>query len=397
MAAAPHRIYLDHNASAPLLPEARTALVNALDLVGNPSSVHQEGQAARAVVEEARRSVARLVNGKPAEVVFTSGASEAASTCLSPIWIEDGQEIELDRLAVIDTDHPAIRDGGRFALDRVTRLAVDADGLLRMDTLHAWLRTLPEPGRGMLAFTWANSETGVVQPLSAIVDVCREHGVILVVDAVQAAGRLPIDMAASGADALILSGHKIGAAKGVGAFVLSGKRRRPLPLVTGGGQEGYRRAGTPAVPLIASFGAAAGTAASRMPDADLRIRSLRDRLEAGLHRLSGRCLVLGGAAPRLANTLAVAYPGLRAETAQIALDLAGFAVSAGSACTSGKVGPSHVLAAMHAAGCPVDPKDGAIRLSLGYETTDEDIDAFVGAYEALIARTDKEASGRAAA
>lgn len=370
------RTYLDYNASAPLLAEARAALVDALSLEGNPSSVHAEGRRARQVVEAARRVVADLVGGAAENVVFTSGASEAASTCLVPTWISQGRELSVGRLAVLDTDHPSVRDGGRFDPTCMTRLAVDRDGVIDLRALTAWLDALPANEHAMLALTLANSETGVLQPIEAIAEAISGRKLVLVVDAVQAAGRYPLEIGSLNADAVILSGHKIGAAKGIGAFVLRDTGMQPMPLVTGGGQEKRRRAGTEAVPAIASFGAAARVAAVRSREPE-RLLALRDRLERGLAALGAGFRIAGGSAPRLPNTAMVACDGFRAETAQIALDLAGFAVSAGSACSSGKVGPSHVLAAMHRAGAELDPNHGAIRISFGYETTADEIDAVV--------------------
>lgn len=382
----PRRIYLDYNATAPLLPEARAALIDALDRSGNPSSVHAEGRRARAIVEDARRKVAALVGAAPEAVVFTSGATEAAATCLSPDWIEGGSEIPLGRLAVVETDHPCLRSGGRFAPRAVTRLPVDAEGRLRPEALGDWLSLAGETAPGMLALTLANSETGVLQDLANVSRALAADAVV-VVDAVQALGRLPLDITELGCHALILSGHKIGAASGVGAYVLGDPRLTPSPLLTGGGQEKGRRSGTEAVAAIASFGAAAEVARERLTSgAAARLLALRRRLEERVADL-GEVLVVAAAAGRLPNTVMLAIAGMRAETAQIALDLAGFAVSAGSACASGKVGASHVLEAMREAGAPVDPSTGAIRVSFGYETVIGDIDAFAEAFRVLLRRS----------
>lgn len=397
MTATQRRIYLDYNASAPLLPQARKALVAALDLTGNPSSVHGEGRAAHALLERSRQEIARLVDAKPGGVVFTSGASEAAATVLSPVWIEDGAALCVTHLAVLDTDHPSIREGGRFEPDAVTRLPVDADGLIAWPALEDWLAGLPDGSRAMLALSWANSETGVVQPIERIAEKLAGRKVILVLDAVQVAGRLPIDLAAVDADALILSGHKIGAAKGVGALVLRSDRLRPAPLLTGGGQEKRRRAGTEALPLIAAFGAAAATIAERLTDVGGALLERRHRLEHALLELSPDLAIIGRRAPRLPNTVAFACAGMRAETVQIGLDLAGFAISSGSACSSGKVGPSHVLQAMRAAGADLDPIRGAIRISFGYETPAEDLSAVVMALAPFIPHARKDRAGRVAA
>ncbi|MCQ8782543.1 cysteine desulfurase family protein [Mangrovibrevibacter kandeliae] len=388
------RAYLDHNATAPLLPEARKALLRALEQPGNPSSVHAEGRAARALVEAARRSVAGLVGASPPAVTFTSGATEAATTCLSPLWIEEGREVAIGRLAVLDTDHPCIRDGGRFAPERVTRLPVDADGIVDLDALARWLDAADGPEPDLLALCFANNETGVIQPLDAITDLIGEKPVLLAVDAVQAVGRLPLDGILARADAVILSGHKIGAAKGVGAVALRRESLRPAPLLTGGGQEKRRRSGTEAVAPIASFGAAAEVAGRRCEEAG-RLLALRTQIESRLESLG--VAVVGRDASRLPNTVMAARPGLKAETAQMALDLAGFAVSSGSACSSGKVGPSHVLEAMAKAGAPVDPNEGAIRISFGYETGEDELDALLVEISRLVTRSAASGSRTVAA
>ncbi|WP_062202672.1 cysteine desulfurase family protein [Aureimonas sp. AU12] len=388
MTVSSRRIYLDHNASAPLLPEARAALIDALEVTGNPSSVHREGRSARALMAQARSKIARLVGADAEEVVFTSGATEAAVTCLTPDWVLDGQHVRLPRLAVLDTDHPCLREGGRFDPEAVTRLPVDRHGIVDMRALTAWL-AMGEPG--ILAFTAANSETGVLQPLSEIVSAAHAAGCVVVVDAVQMATRIPLDTRAIGADALILSGHKIGAPKGIGAFVLGSTERRPAPLLTGGAQETRQRAGTEALALIAAFGAAA-EAGERSLDRGGHdaLTALRDHCETALALVSREVQIVGDDADRLPQTVSVHHPRLTAETVQIALDLDGIAVSAGSACSSGKVGPSHVLEALHRAGAPIDPQAGAIRVSFGLTTTRAEIDAFLKAYARLASRVDAD-------
>lgn len=399
------RIYLDHNATAPLLPEARAAASSALDLVGNPSSVHEEGRRARACLEDARRSVGELLGADAANVVFTSGATEAANTCLAPEWMWDADIVSVTRLAVGDADHPATREGGSIENASVTRLPVDAAGLLDHGVLAAWLSgprgiDAAQPrarSLSMLCLTLANSETGVLQDLSALRQRLAGRDVLFVLDVSQAAGRLPLSIAGSGADAMLLSGHKIGAPKGVGAYVLADQHRRPLPLLRGGGQERGMRAGTEALSLIAGFGAAARVAAARSSGDRDRLLALRERLVESLRETGAKFRIVGEEAERLPNTLCIAAPRLRAETAQIGLDLSGYAVSSGSACSSGKVGPSHVLAAMHAGGLDIDPAAGAIRVSFGYETTAFDIDSFADAFSRLLLRGQGEVGGRRAA
>ncbi|MCB8839867.1 cysteine desulfurase family protein [Aurantimonas sp. VKM B-3413] len=390
------RLYLDHNASAPMLPQARTALAAALD-AANPSSVHREGRAARALVESARRSVAGLVGAAAENVLFTSGATEAAATSLSPSWLIDGQPIALTRLAVLDTDHASIREGGAFAPDSVTRLPVDAHGAVVLDALSDWASTISSGETGLLALCLANSETGVVQDLETIRAILAGASVRLVLDVVQAVGRLPVNVADMGADALILSGHKLGAAKGIGALVLADPRTRPFAMIRGGGQEKGRRGGTEAVPAIASLGAAADVLRTSGPDAAAFMKARRAGLERMLGEAVPGAVVLGSGTERLANTVAIALPGLKAETAQIGLDLAGIAVSAGSACSSGKVGRSHVVEAMARGGLAVSPDDGAIRVSFGPETTEAELERLVSAYARLAERALRAAAQERAA
>ncbi|RIY03739.1 cysteine desulfurase [Aureimonas flava] len=384
------RLYLDHNASAPLLSEARDAIVAALATVGNPSSVHAEGRAARSLLATARADVARLAGAEAEAVVFTSGATEAASTCLTPHWARDGRDVTAARLAVIDTDHPCIREGGRFASADATRLPVDPNGVVRLDALDRWLAAGPP---GLVAFCAANSETGLLQPAGEIVSRARAAGAIVVCDGVQAAGRIPLDALALGADALILSAHKIGGPKGVGAFVLGSTGLRPRPLLTGGAQETRQRAGTEAAALIAGFGAAA-CLARRTPEERARMLDLRERLERGILTLSPGFSIVGGTAERLPQTVMLHHPGRRAETAQIAMDLAGIAVSAGSACASGKVGGSSVLEAMARGGAAVEPDMGGLRISFGPETEAAAIDRFLSAFGAHCARSAERAGTR---
>ncbi|EXL09082.1 cysteine desulfurase family protein [Aquamicrobium defluvii] len=374
------RAYLDYNASAPLLGQAREAVVAALD-GANPSSVHGEGRAARRIVEEARRRVAALANANPQHVVFTSGATEAAMTLLTPDWRMGKAALRFGRLYVCTADHPCLLGGGRFPAHQVTRIGVDGDGLLRLDELIASLAAHDrEQGLALVAVHAANNETGVVQPLEEIASVVRAAGGVLVLDAVQAAGRIPLDMSKPCADYLILSAHKIGGPKGVGAIIAAADLMMPKPLVAGGGQEKGHRGGTENLAGIAGFGAAAAAVLEGLGSVD-RVRNMRDRFEAALVELVPDAVIFGHAAPRLANTSFFAIPGLKAETAQIAFDLAGVALSAGSACSSGKVGPSHVLAAMG-----VDEIQGALRVSIGQETSVQDLELFRSALAGIASR-----------
>lgn len=375
-----HRAYLDYNASAPLLPEARAAALAALDASANPSSVHAEGRNARRLVEEARREIAALVNAKPDHVVFTSGATEAASTLLTREWRMGRGDVRMARLYVSAADHPCLLNGGRFPAGSVTRIGVDENGLCDLAALTAALAAHGrDEGLPLVAIHLANNETGVVQPVREISAIVKAAGGVLVLDAVQAAGRIPLDLADGVADYLILSAHKIGGPTGVGAFVAASDLMMPKPLVSGGGQEKGFRAGTENLAGIAGFGAAARVAREGCGDVG-EVRAMRDRIEAAILSLAHDAEIFGQRAPRLANTTFFAIPGVKAETAQIGFDLAGVAVSAGSACSSGRVGPSHVLKAMGRDG------DGGLRVSIGRRTTSQDVELFASALAQILAR-----------
>jgi len=390
------RIYLDWNATAPLRPQARAAVLEALDACGNPSSVHGEGRAARRLVEEAREKVAALVAAEPRNVVFTSGGTEANMMALSPGWENGGDKTSCDCLVVSAIEHPSVLAGGRFARPVVEQAAAGADGRLDVAALERQLSGLVQKGlrRPLVSVMLANNETGVVQPVSQAASLAHEAGGLLHVDAIQGVGRIPCNINELGADLLTLSGHKIGAPKGAGALV---KRKAALhladPLIRGGGQERGSRAGTENVSGIAGFGAAAALAQQDLVGASARMGALRDRLETGLRAQTPQAVVFGGEAERLPNTTLFAVPGIKAETAVIALDLDGIAVSSGAACSSGKVQPSHVLAAMGVA--PALAR-GAIRLSLGATTTEAEIDRFLDAWLRLSRTLLRDSTGIAA-
>ncbi|MER9610031.1 cysteine desulfurase [Mesorhizobium sp. M0312] len=375
------RAYLDYNASVPLLAAARAAVVAALDVAANPSSVHAEGRVARRLIEDARRDVARLVSAKAEHVVFTSGATEAASTLLTPDWQMGRGAVRMSRLYVSEADHPCLLNGGRFPTGQVTRIGVGADGVVRLDALAAALGAHDKAeGMPLVAIHAANNETGVIQPVGRIAEIVKAAGGILVVDAVQATGRIPLDMSAGYADYLILSSHKIGGPKGVGAIVAASDLMMPKPLVSGGGQEKGHRGGTENLAAIAGFGVAAREALAGLQTIEA-VRQRRDEIEAIVKTLVPDAEIFGTGAQRLANTTFFAIAGIKAETAQIAFDLAGVALSAGSACSSGKVGPSHVLKAMgYGDGL------GALRVSVGHATSAEDIELFRSALATIVAR-----------
>ncbi|HRP79272.1 MAG TPA: cysteine desulfurase family protein [Aquamicrobium sp.] len=383
------RAYLDHNASAPLLPEARTAMLAALDIDANASSVHEEGRAARRLIEEARRDVARLVGAKPEHVVFTSGATEAASMLLSPDWRMGRAALRMARLVVSAADHPCILSGGHFAPETKTVIGVDGNGIIDMAALEAVLAGHDrEKGAALVAVHAANNETGIVQPVREIARLAKAHGAVLAVDAVQAAGRIPLDISDRYGDFLILSSHKIGGSKGAGAIVGVSDLMMPAPLIRGGGQEKGHRAGTENVAGIAGFGAAARVALAGLGEMG-RVREQREAFEAAVLALAPDAVIFGHEADRLPNTLFFALPGVKAETAQIAFDLAGVALSAGSACSSGKVGASHVLKAMG-----VEGDLGGLRVSIGRETGEAELAAFRAALAGIVER--KAARERAA-
>ncbi len=380
-ALATERIYLDYNASAPLLTEARDAMLAALEIDANPSSVHANGRAARRVVEDGRRAVAALVKARPEHVVFTSGATEAASTLLQPDWALGRGAVRMSHLFVMASDHPCLRSGGHFDPAHVSLVGVDGDGICDIAALRHMLEDHDtETGLPLVAVHSVNNETGVIQPIAEISALVAEAGGILVVDSVQAAGRIPMDMEAGYADFLILSAHKIGGPRGAGALVARSDLMMPRPLVRGGGQEKGHRAGTENVAGVAGFGAAARKAMDTLEGIE-QIAALRDRIEAGIRTIAPDAVFHGDKVSRVANTSYFSLPDFKAETAQIAFDLAGVSLSSGAACSSGKVGVSHVLEAMGA-----DAALGALRVSVGPETSVDEVDRFLAIAKEIIAR-----------
>lgn len=368
------RIYFDWNASAPLRAEARDAVIRALTQAGNASSVHGEGRAARAAVERARAQVAQLLGTASQNVVFTSGATEANMLALTPAIETAGEKRKRDKLLVSATEHPSVLCGGRFAAEAVDTLPVFPNGLVDLDALR---RALAQAARPLVSVMLANNETGVVQPMAEIAAIVHAAGGLLHVDAAQGPGRIPCDMGALGIDLMTVSSHKIGGPQGAGALVRRSDIHITEPLVKGGAQERGYRGGTENVAAIAGFGAAA--AAVRQVDAAQMAR-LRDRIEAGLRRITPEVVIFGADAPRLPNTTLFTVPGLKAETTVIAFDLDGVAVSSGAACSSGKVTASHVLAAM---GMPPELSRGAIRVSIGWSSTEAEIERFLGTWNNL--------------
>lgn len=365
------RHYLDWNATAPLRAEALAALQEALLEPGNPSSVHASGRAARRRVEDARLAVAALAGGDPERLIFTGGGTEANNLAIL------GQRAP--HILVGGIEHDAVLAAAHSTGVPVRRIRATRDGIVDMDHLAELLREAP--AGTLVAVMLANNETGAIQPVRAVADMVHAAGDVLHCDAVQAAGKIAVEAAALGADTLALSAHKIGGPQGVGALLVPGPVDL-LPLLRGGGQERGLRAGTENVAGIAAFGAAAKAALDGLP-AQANVAALRDRLQAALLAAVPEALVHAAAVPRLPNTLCIALAGAPAETQVMAMDLAGVAVSAGSACSSGKVRPSHVLTAM---GWPEAAAREAIRLSLGWSTDMAAVDAATGAYAALAAR-----------
>jgi len=384
-----NRVYLDWNATAPLRPEARQAVQDALAAVGNPSSVHAEGRAARRLVEAAREQVAALVAARPADVFFTSGGTEANMLALSPA-IETADEKRPRRALLISAiEHPSVRAGGRFPREAIREVRVDSEGRVDLAALADAVRRAERP---LVSLMLANNETGVVQPVAEAAAIAHAAGGLIHVDAIQAAGRIPCEIGALGADLLTLSAHKIGGPKGVGALI---RRSEDVhladPLIRGGGQERGLRAGTENVAGIAGFGSAAAAASARRWEEAARMLALRNLLEEELRAVAPEIVIFGAGAERLPNTTLFTCEGLKAETAVIAFDLEGVALSSGAACSSGKVQPSHVLAAM---GVSPSLQRGAVRVSLGWETTEADVERFLGAWRKVSSALSKSSKGQ---
>ncbi len=365
------RIYLDHNATTPPAPEVVDAMTRALrEQFGNASSIHGFGQRAKAAIDEARTEVARLIGAEPGDVVFTAGGTESDNMAIRGVI--GAAATARRRLVVTAIEHEAVVNTAA-ALARagcpVTTLPATAAGTVEPGTMDA----LADEDVALVSVMLANNETGVVQAVAEFSRRARARGALCHTDAVQAAGKIPIDVGALGVDLLSLAAHKFGGPKGVGALWL--RRGVSLaPVITGGRQERNRRAGTENVPAIVGFGAAAALARRRLAADAARMADLRDRLEAGILSAVPRTIVNGAGSPRVPNTTNIAFEGVEAESLLIGLDLEGIAVSTGSACSSGTLEPSHVLRAM---GLPHGRVQSSIRFSLGASTTDEEIDRVI--------------------
>ncbi|SFI56268.1 cysteine desulfurase family protein [Bradyrhizobium sp. Gha] len=371
----PSRVYLDWNATTPLRAEARAAMRAADELIGNPSSVHAEGREARRLVEDARAALATAVGALPRNVIFTSAGTEANALALSP-GLRGRSGGPVQRLLVSAIEHASVLAGGRFPGERVSQVSVTRSGIVDLDHLRTLLADGPP---ALVSIMAANNETGALQPVAEAAEIIHEAGGLLHVDAIQALGKIAFNINEVGADLATFSAHKIGGPKGVGALVVTEGLGGLEPVLRGGGQELGRRAGTENVAGIAGFGAAVKAALQALLEDAERMASLRDRLVNGIGAVAG-ATVFAEAVKRLPNTVLFTAPGLKAETAVIGFDLEGIAVSSGSACSSGKVQPSHVLSAM---GFDPAVAQGAVRLSLGWSTEPEDINRALEAWRKL--------------
>lgn len=381
-------IYADHNATSPLHPSARAAMLRALDSAGNASSVHHAGREARAVVERAREAVAHLTGCGTSDVVFTSGGSEANALALRGAAVataESGKRITRIMISAIEHDS-VIANAAALAESqpglKLHQIPVHADGTTDIAALRMML--MHGKGRALVSVMAANNETGVVQNTADIAKLVKQEGgsdSLFQVDAIQLIGRMPISLAASGADYLTISAHKLGGPQGAGALVV--KPGAPLSAqIAGGGQEFGRRSGTENVAAIAGFGAVAGEV-DEIRSGAATLKTLRDHFETELKQLAPDAVIFGQDAERLPNSSNFSIPGLSSETALIALDLDGIAVSSGSACSSGKVKPSHVLAAM---GVPQELARCGIRVSFGWNNREADVDSLIQSLRRLLAR-----------
>jgi cysteine desulfurase len=374
------RVYLDHNATSPLRPEAREALISAASVTqANPSSLHEEGRAARALIEESRGEVAELVGARPSEIVFTSGGSESIFAAVRGVC--DRAPDSLRRIVVAEIEHSAVLDAAAQAARRgfvVVKVPCNGQGRVKTD------RFLMQLGEGvaLAALQWANNETGVIQPVEEVGRACRERGVPFLVDAAQAAGKVPVDPKPVLADLLVVSGHKLGGPQGTGALVVRSGIQLAR-LIGGGAQEKRRRGGTEAVAAIAAFGAAARAARVGMKQESGRMLHLRAKIETRLRQLFPEVRFHGQDAPRLPNTVNFALPGVPGEMLVIAADLAGVALSTGSACASGAVEPSHVMLAL---GFSEAEARSSVRLSVGWSTTHDEVDRFLERFPKVVSQ-----------
>ncbi|HVX72844.1 MAG TPA: aminotransferase class V-fold PLP-dependent enzyme [Devosia sp.] len=378
--------YLDHNASAPLLPEARDAIVAALALSGNPSSVHTHGRALRGLIDDARARVATLAGATREQVVFTGSATEAITQAI----VGGARALGVGGIVVSAGEHAAVLKAAEATGLPVTTVGLDAEGRIRVEEIAAAMARADTFGaRLLVAVHLVNNETGVVQPVDRIEVLVGASPHYLFVDAVQAFGKMGLEFAARAPDMMAVSAHKIGGPAGVGALLMKGHADQ-VRLIPGGGQESGRRGGTESAALIAGFGAAATAFADRYYAAGTA--ALIEEAEVGLRALAPDVTIFGDGVERIGNTSNFAVPGLKNAVAMMGLDLMGISVSSGSACSSGKVGPSHVLKAM---GVPAELGECAMRLSVGWDSTAADIEAFLEGFNTVLGRH-RQRRGKAA-
>ncbi|GLK69465.1 cysteine desulfurase family protein [Hansschlegelia plantiphila] len=389
------RVYLDHNATTIVRPNVIALIAETLGATGNPSSIHAEGRAKRRIVENARKQVAALVGGSPSSVTFTSGGTESSNIALTPSIRDARDPRPVTRLLVSAVEHPAVAAGARFRSAAVQSVPVDRRGVVDLESVEAAFgrHAVARPDeRAMLALMLANNETGVIQPVAEACRIARRFGGLVHVDAVQAAGKIPVDIGELGCDFLALSAHKFGGPQGVGALVRAEEGLHvEEPLIRGGGQERGWRGGTENVAGVAGLGLAAEEARAGL-DAFGGLFVLRDALERGIRALD-KVVVFGEGASRLPNTSCFASPGVASDRAIIALDLAGIAVSSGSACSSGKTKASAVLEAM---GIEPNLSSGMIRVSFGWSSKATDVERFLSAWSDIVRRSARKPSVSAA-
>jgi cysteine desulfurase len=373
------RVYFDYNATTPLAPDVIDAVARATrDVFGNASSVHHFGQQAKAAMDDARSQVATLINGDPSEVVFTSGGTESdnfairgAAEASEPTARRHLIATAIEHEAVLNTFKALARRGWRTTL-----LPVDASGIVSAEQL----RNCMTPDTALVSVMHANNEIGTIQPIADLAAIAHEHGALMHTDAVQSAGKIPVDVRALGVDLLSLSGHKFNGPKGTGALWIK-RGTRMQPILTGGKHERNRRAGTENVPAIVGLGVAARLAAGKLGTEGARVAALRDRLERGILASVPGTVVNGAPTSRVPNTTNISFDRVEAESLLIALDLEGIAVSTGSACSSGTLEPSHVLRAM---GLPPHRTQNSLRFSLGLFSTEQEVDRVVAVLPALV-------------
>jgi cysteine desulfurase len=385
--------YLDHAATTPMLPEAVEAFTAALGEVGNPSSLHASGRRARRVVEEARERIAAALGARPSEVVFTAGGTESDNLAIKGLyWARRGEDARRTRILAGAAEHHAVLDTTRWlevheSAD-VTLLPVDAAGRIRTETLAAALADHGDE-TALVTVMWANNEVGTVQPIAELAAVAREHGVPFHTDAVQAVGQLAVDFAASGVDALTVTGHKLGGPLGVGALLL-GRDVRLTPLLHGGGQERDVRSGTLDAPGIVAFAVAVEAAVKSRSERTAALTGLRDDLIRRVVELVPDAVLNGDPVDRLPGNAHFSFPGCEGDALLMLLDARGIECSTGSACSAGVAQPSHVLLAM---GADEERARGSLRFSLGHTSTSADVDELIGALGPVVERARRAGEG----